>query len=93
MPSPGIRLLAPLGQQVSQRRREDFAVAVLRQFAAVEEISVLGRSPPPDWREEVVAVVVLKAGMRATSSELDQWCLHRIARFSSGRKPICLSKN
>ncbi len=29
----------------------------------------------------MVAVVVLKAGMRMTRSEPDQWCLHRIARF------------
>ncbi|MFC4524800.1 AMP-binding enzyme [Cupriavidus pinatubonensis] len=44
------------------------------------EVSVLGRSHP-DWGEEVVAVVVRQARTQVTMSELDQWCLRRIARF------------
>ncbi|MFS8979392.1 AMP-binding protein [Cupriavidus necator] len=64
------------GSNIYPREVEDALLA----HAAVAEVSVLGRSHPV-WGEEVVAVVVLKAGMRMTRSELDQWCLHRIARF------------
>lgn len=64
------------GSNIYPREVEDALLA----HAAVAEVSVLGRRHPV-WGEEVVAVVVLKAGMRMTQSELDQWCLHRIARF------------
>ncbi|MFJ1257165.1 class I adenylate-forming enzyme family protein [Cupriavidus sp. CuC1] len=64
------------GSNIYPREVEDALLA----HAAVAEVSVLGRSHP-DWGEEVVAAVVLKAGMRMSSSELDQWCLHRIAKF------------
>lgn len=64
------------GSNIYPREVEDALLA----HAAVAEVSVLGRSHPV-WGEEVVAVVVLKAGMRMTQSELDQWCLQRIARF------------
>uniref|UniRef100_UPI003F490D49 class I adenylate-forming enzyme family protein n=1 Tax=Cupriavidus yeoncheonensis TaxID=1462994 RepID=UPI003F490D49 len=64
------------GSNIYPREVEDALLA----HAAVSEISVLGRNHP-DWGEEVVAVVVLKAGTRVTSAELDQWCLQRIARF------------
>ncbi len=64
------------GSNIYPREVEDALLA----HAAVAEVSVLGRGHPV-WGEEVVAVVVLKAGMRLPQSELDQWCLQRIARF------------
>ncbi|QUN30497.1 AMP-binding protein [Cupriavidus sp. KK10] len=64
------------GSNIYPREVEDALLA----HAAVAEVSVIGRRHPV-WGEEVVAVVVLKAGMRMTQSELDQWCLRRIARF------------
>jgi len=64
------------GSNIYPREVED----VLLTHPAVAEVSVLGRGHP-EWGEEVVAVVVPKAGTRVTTSELDQWCLRRIARF------------
>ncbi|GAB7549228.1 class I adenylate-forming enzyme family protein [Cupriavidus sp. 8B] len=64
------------GSNIYPREVED----ALLTHPAVCEVSVLGRSHP-DWGEEVVAVVVRKTGMQVSESELDQWCLHRIARF------------
>ncbi|CAM2184754.1 AMP-dependent synthetase [Paraburkholderia sacchari] len=64
------------GSNIYPREVED----VLLAHPAVREVSVLGRSHP-DWGEEVVAIVVPMAGAQLTKSELDQWCLDRIARF------------
>ncbi|WP_041680757.1 class I adenylate-forming enzyme family protein [Cupriavidus necator] len=64
------------GSNVYPREVED----ALLTHPAVAEVSVLGRSHP-DWGEEVVAIVVRKARSQVTISELDQWCLRRIARF------------
>jgi len=64
------------GSNVYPREVED----ALLTHPAVAEVSVLGRRHP-DWGEEVVAVVVLKAGEWVPKSELDQWCLNRMARF------------
>jgi len=64
------------GSNIYPREVED----ALLTHPAVAEASVVGRHHF-DWGEEVVAFVVLKDGMRVTKDELDQWCLHRIARF------------
>lgn len=64
------------GSNIYPREVED---AVLTH-PAVAEVAVVGRRHP-DWGEEAVALVVLKTGMRVAMSELDQWCLQRIARF------------
>jgi long-chain acyl-CoA synthetase len=53
---------------------------VLLRHPAVSEVSVVGR-PHPDWGEEVVAFVVLRAGAQAAARELDALCLDHIARF------------
>ncbi|MGN5478248.1 class I adenylate-forming enzyme family protein [Cupriavidus basilensis] len=64
------------GSNIYPREVED----ALLTHPAVAEVSVLGR-PHADWGEEVVAVVVRKPRTQVTTSELDQWCLRRIARF------------
>jgi long-chain acyl-CoA synthetase len=53
---------------------------VLLRHPAVSEVSVVGR-PHPEWGEEVVAFVVLRAGSQAAERELDALCLDHIARF------------
>ena len=54
---------------------------VLLRHPAVAECSVVGR-PHPEWGEEVVAFVVLKANLPGPgAAELDGLCLANIARF------------
>jgi acyl-CoA synthetase (AMP-forming)/AMP-acid ligase II len=53
---------------------------VLLKHPAVAECSVVGR-PHPEWGEEVVAFVVLRADATATAPDLDALCLENIARF------------
>jgi long-chain acyl-CoA synthetase len=45
----------------------------------VAEASVVG-APDAEWGERVVAFVVAR-GAPPAASELDRWCLDRIARF------------
>jgi acyl-CoA synthetase (AMP-forming)/AMP-acid ligase II len=51
---------------------------VLLRHPGVAECSVVGR-PHPEWGEEVVAFIVRK--LQVTPVELDELCLHNIARF------------
>ncbi|MBK8063088.1 MAG: AMP-binding protein [Betaproteobacteria bacterium] len=53
---------------------------VLLRHPAVAECSVVGRAHP-EWGEEVVAFVVVRAGANADARELDALCLAEIARF------------
>ena len=53
---------------------------VLLRHDAVLEVSVVGRFHP-DWGEEVVAFVVLKPNGKASTQDLDNFCLENIARF------------
>ena len=57
---------------------------VLLRHPSVLEVSVLGR-PHPDWGEEVVAVVVPRAGQQVTEDNLDALCLDNIARYKRPR--------
>ena len=58
---------------------------VLLRHPAVAECSVVGRAHP-EWGEEVVAFVVLRAGAVAAREELDALCLEHIARFKRPRE-------
>ena len=58
---------------------------VLLRHPAVAECSVVGRAHP-EWGEEVVAFVVLRAGVAVTPGELDALCLEHIARFKRPRE-------
>ncbi|HVB47178.1 MAG TPA: AMP-binding protein [Burkholderiales bacterium] len=58
---------------------------VLLRHPAIAECSVVGRAHP-EWGEEVVAFVVLRAGAGATREELDALCLDHIARFKRPRE-------
>lgn len=53
---------------------------VLAQHAAVQEVSVIG-APHPEWGEEVVAFVVLKAGHSCSVDDLENWCKQHMASF------------
>lgn len=64
------------GTNIYPREIED----VLNLHPAVAECSVVGR-PHPEWGEEVVAFVVVRAGAKLTPAELDRLCLDNIARF------------
>ena len=58
---------------------------VLLQHPAVREVAVIG-APDADWGETVLAVVVLKAGIAASASDLDAFCLQHIARFKRPKR-------
>ncbi len=58
---------------------------VLLGHPAVAECSVVGRAHP-EWGEEVVAFVVLRASAGATREELDALCLDHVARFKRPRE-------
>lgn len=64
------------GTNIYPREVED----ALLLHEAVSEVSVVGR-PHPEWGEEVVAFVVLRAGASCTEAQLDAHCLSQIARF------------
>jgi long-chain acyl-CoA synthetase len=57
---------------------------VLLRHPDIIEASVVGRLHP-DWGEEVVAFLVLRAGVAVTPAELDALCLDHIARFKRPR--------
>ncbi len=57
---------------------------VLLHHPDLVEVSVVGR-PHPEWGEEVVAFVVLRADAKVAPEELDRLCLDHIARFKRPR--------
>ena len=73
------------GSNIYPREVEE---ALLRH-PAVLEVSVIGR-PHPEWGEEVVACVVLRAGKVASELDLDSLCLSAIARFKRPRAYVFL---
>jgi long-chain acyl-CoA synthetase len=64
------------GSNIYPREVEEILVG----HPGVSEVSVVGR-PHPDWGEEVVAFVVVRAGRCISADELDAICLANIARF------------
>jgi long-chain acyl-CoA synthetase len=57
----------------------------------VQEVSVFGL-PDPEWGENVVAAVVLRAGTAAAEPELDALCIEQIARFKRPKRYLFLSE-
>ncbi|WP_158970815.1 class I adenylate-forming enzyme family protein [Chachezhania sediminis] len=64
------------GMNVYAREVED----VLSRHPDVAEVAVIGR-PHPEWGEEVLALVVPRAGRTPEPESLDAMCLDRLARF------------
>ncbi len=62
---------------------------VLLRHPGVLEASVIGRAHP-EWGEEVIACVVLRAGAATTDAELDALCLSSIARFKRPKAYVFL---
>ena len=57
----------------------DEVEAVLRTHPAIEEAAIIGL-PDMDWGEQVMAIVVPKAGSSLTAEEVIDWC-HHLASF------------
>jgi len=53
---------------------------VLLQHSSVTAVAVVGK-PDAEWGEAVIAFIVADQDSRPTTTELDQMCLDRIARF------------
>lgn len=68
------------GHNVYPREVEE----VLLAHPGVSEVSVIGREDPK-WGEMVVACVVATTGAPLTESDLDAFCLDRMARFKRPR--------
>ncbi len=64
---------------------------VLLRHPSVQEVSVFGL-PDPEWGENVVAAVVLRAGTAAAEPELDALCIEQIARFKRPKRYLFLSE-
>lgn len=62
---------------------------VLLLHAGVAEVAVVGRRHP-DWGEEVIAVVAPVAGADVAPQELDELCLHHVARFKRPKEYLFL---
>jgi acyl-CoA synthetase (AMP-forming)/AMP-acid ligase II len=54
--------------------------AVLHTHPAIEEAAIIGL-PDVDWGEQVMAIVVPKAGNPLTAEEVIDWCHQRLASF------------
>jgi acyl-CoA synthetase (AMP-forming)/AMP-acid ligase II len=54
--------------------------AVLHTHPAIEEAAIIGL-PDVDWGEQVMAIVVPKAGSPLTAEEVIDWCHQRLASF------------
>jgi acyl-CoA synthetase (AMP-forming)/AMP-acid ligase II len=54
--------------------------AVLHTHPAIEEAAIIG-VPHGDWGEQVMAIVVLRAGTTLTPEEVIDWCRQRLASF------------
>lgn len=69
------------GENVYPKEIEDLVI----QHEAVAQIAVIG-VPNDRWGEVTKAFVVLKPSSCATATDLDAWCLNRLARYKRPRE-------
>jgi acyl-CoA synthetase (AMP-forming)/AMP-acid ligase II len=71
-------LIIRAGENISPAEVE----AVLHTHPTVEEAAVIG-VPDVDWGEQVLAIVVPRAGSTLTAEEVIDWCHQRLASFKT----------
>jgi len=64
------------GENISPEEVEN----ALYSYPKIEEAAVIG-VPDPDWGQEVMAVVVLKKGEKATPEEIKECCRQKLSSF------------
>jgi acyl-CoA synthetase (AMP-forming)/AMP-acid ligase II len=68
------------GENISPEEIEN----VLYTHPAVDEVAVIG-VPDPEWGQEVMAVIVLKKGVKTTAEEISEHCRKNVASFKRPR--------
>ncbi len=81
--SPAKELIKPGGENVYPAEVEK----VIREHAAIAEVSVIG-VPDPQWGEAVKAVCVCRPGESVMASELAEFVASRVARYKKPKHVV-----
>ena len=81
--SPAKELIKPGGENVYPAEVEN----VIREHAAIAEVSVIG-VPDPQWGEAVKAVCVCRPGESVTASDLAEFVASKLARYKKPKHVV-----